>query len=31
MSNSVFRFATVSGQDTHWLLKRNCSVTPSQL
>jgi len=31
VSNSVFRFATVSGQDTHWLLKRNCSVTPSQL
>lgn len=29
--NSVFRFATVSGQNTHWFLKRNCSVTPSQL
>jgi uncharacterized membrane protein len=29
--NSVFRFATVSGQSIHWFLKRNCSVTPSQL
>jgi uncharacterized membrane protein len=28
---SVFRFATVSGQSIHWFLKRNCSVTPSQL
>jgi len=27
----VFRFATVSGQNIHWFLKRNCSVTPSQL
>ncbi len=31
MSNSVFRFATVSGQSIHWFLKRNCSVTPAQL
>lgn len=31
MSNSVFRFATVSGQNVQWFLKRNCSVTPSQL
>ena len=31
MSNSVFRFATVSGQSIHWLLKRNCSITPRQL
>lgn len=31
VSNSVFRFATVSGQSIHWFLKRNCSVTPGQL
>ena len=31
VSNSVFRFATVSGQNFHWFLRRNCSVTPSQL
>lgn len=31
MSNLVFRFATVSGQNIHWFLKRNCSVTPAQL
>ena len=31
MSNPVFRFARVSGQNTDWLLKRNCSVTPAQL
>ena len=31
MSNSVFRFATVSGQNIHWFLRRNCSVTPAQL
>jgi len=29
--NYVFRFATVSGQTIHWLLRRNCSVTPAQL
>ena len=29
--NPVFRFATVSGQNVHWFLKRNCSITPSQL
>ena len=27
----VFRFATVQGQNIHWFLKRNCSVTPGQL
>jgi uncharacterized membrane protein len=27
----VFRFATVQGQAILWLLKRNCSVTPTQL
>ena len=31
MSNPVFRFATVQGQNIHWFLKRNCSVTPAQL
>lgn len=31
MSTLVFRFATVSGQDIHWFLKRNCSVSPAQL
>lgn len=31
MSNLVYRFATVSGQNIQWFLKRNCSVTPSQL
>jgi len=31
VSNLVYRFATVSGQNIHWFLKRNCSVTPSQL
>jgi uncharacterized membrane protein len=29
--NFGFRFATVSGQQIHWKLLRNCSVTPSQL
>jgi uncharacterized membrane protein len=29
--NPVFRFATVQGQNIHWFLKRNCSVTPAQL
>jgi len=27
----IFRFATVQGQNIHWFLKRNCSVTPAQL
>jgi uncharacterized membrane protein len=27
----LFRLATVQGQNIHWFLKRNCSVTPSQL
>ena len=31
MSNPVFRFATVQGQNFHWFLQRNCSVTPAQL
>lgn len=31
VSNPVFRFATVSAQGMQWYLKRNCSVTPSQL
>ena len=31
VSNSSFRFAVVSGQSTDWILKRNCSVAPSQL
>jgi uncharacterized membrane protein len=31
VSNLVFRFATVQGQNIHWFLKRNCSVTPAQL
>jgi uncharacterized membrane protein len=31
VSNPVFRFATVQGQNIHWFLKRNCSVTPVQL
>lgn len=31
MSNPVFRFATVSGREIHWFLKRNCSVSPTQL
>jgi uncharacterized membrane protein len=29
--NPVFRFATVSGQNIVWFLKRNCSVSPVQL
>jgi uncharacterized membrane protein len=31
LPNSVFRFATVQGQNIHWFLRRNCSVTPVQL
>lgn len=31
MSNPVFRFATVHGQNIQWFLRRNCSVTPVQL
>jgi uncharacterized membrane protein len=31
VSNPVFRFATVQGQNIHWFLQRNCSVTPVQL
>jgi uncharacterized membrane protein len=31
VSNLVFRFAIVQGQAIHWLLARNCSVTPAQL
>lgn len=31
VANLVFRFATVQGQNIHWFLRRNCSVTPAQL
>ena len=31
MPHPVFRFATVQGQNIHWFLRRNCSVTPMQL
>ena len=31
MSNPAFQFATVQGQNIHWFLRRNCSVTPAQL
>ena len=31
MSIPAFRFATVQGQNIHWLLQRNCSVSPAQL
>ena len=31
MPNLVYRFATVQGQNIHWFLRRNCSVTLSQL
>lgn len=31
MSNLVFRFATIQGQNIHWFLRRNCSVSPAQL
>ena len=31
MPNLVFRFATIQGQNIHWFLKRNCSVSPVQL
>ena len=31
MPHFVFRFATVSGQNTQWFLRRNCSVSPAQL
>lgn len=31
MPHPVFRFATVQGQDVHWFLRRNCSITPVQL
>ena len=31
MPNPVFRFATVQGQNIHWFLQRNCSITPAQL
>ncbi|MBI2772741.1 MAG: DUF2244 domain-containing protein [Burkholderiales bacterium] len=31
MPHPVFRFATVQGQNIHWFLKRNCSVSPAQL
>lgn len=31
VTNLVFRFATVQGQNIQWFLRRNCSVTPRQL
>ena len=31
MPNLVFRFATVQGQNIHWFLRRNCSLTPAQM
>ena len=31
MPHFVFRFATVSGQNIQWFLRRNCSVSPAQL
>ena len=31
VSNMVFRFATVQGQNIHWFLRRNCAMTPGQL
>ena len=31
VTNLVFRFATVHGQNIQWFLRRNCSITPSQL
>lgn len=31
VTNLVFRFATVQGQNIQWFLRRNCSVTPQQL
>jgi uncharacterized membrane protein len=31
VSNFIFRFATVTGEQVHWKLLRNCSVTPAQL
>ena len=31
VTNPVFRFATVRGQEVDWLLRRNCSATPMQV
>lgn len=31
VTNLVYRFATVQGQNIQWFLRRNCSVTPVQL
>ena len=31
MTNMVFRFATVQGNNVQWFLRRNCAVTPRQL
>ena len=31
VTNLVFRFATVHGQNIQWFLRRNCSISPSQL
>lgn len=31
VTNPVFRFATVQGQNIQWFLRRNCAVSPSQM
>lgn len=31
MTNLVYRFATVQGQNIQWFLQRNCSLSPGQL
>ena len=31
LTNLVFRFATVHGQNIQWFLRRNCSISPNQL
>ncbi len=31
VTNLVFRFATVQGQNIQWFLRRNCSISPRQL
>jgi len=31
VSNPVFQFATVQGQNIHWFLRRNGALTPAQL
>lgn len=31
VTNLVYRFATVQGQNIQWFLRRNCALTPHQL